>query len=121
MANDIVAVVERLIAAENSKNKDDAARELAADFTQITRMTGVEQRRDEYVKAVADPPPPERHRQLEPDPWVRQSGDLAVVRSVVETTERATPPATARFRNIHVLTREGGAWKCLAWQVTKLA
>ena len=86
MANDIVAVVERLIAAENSKNKDDAARELAADFTQITRMTGVEQRRDEYVKAVADPPPPERHRQLEPDPWVRQSGDLAVVRSVVETT-----------------------------------
>lgn len=121
MANtDIVSVVERLIEAENTRNAGASAAELATDFVGITRARGVEQDRDAMLQEVANPKSLVE-RQLEPERWVRQSGDVAVVRSVVVVYDGTSPPVVARFRNVHVLTREGDAWKCLAWQVTKLA
>jgi hypothetical protein len=118
---DITSVVERLVNAENARNADAARAELAADFSAITRGRGVEQDRDAMLKELANPPNPALQRRLEPDPWIRQSGDLAVVRSVVEVIDPTATPPTTRFRNTHVLSRAGGAWTCVAWQVTKLA
>jgi hypothetical protein len=122
MANvEIVSVIQRLVNAENTRNAAAADALLAADFVAITRVRGVEQDRAALLGEIGHPPGQPVERRLEPETWVRQSGDLAVVRSVVRTIDGSTPPVTARFRNVHVLTREGGEWKCLSWQVTKLA
>ena len=116
---EIVSVVEQLIEAENTAHADGASRLLAPDFTAITRARGVEQDRAQLLEELAHPPR-SLVRHLEGDPSVRQSGDLAVVRSVVVVTDGSSPPGVSRFRNTHVLTRQGDAWKCVAWQVTKL-
>jgi ketosteroid isomerase-like protein len=117
---DIVAVVEQLIEAENDHDADAAARLLAPDFAGITRARGVEQDRAGLLRAIGDTTGPSMHRRLEPDAWVRRSGDLAVVRSVVEVLDDSSPPGATRFRNVHVLIRHGEGWTCAAWQVTML-
>jgi ketosteroid isomerase-like protein len=117
---DIVAVVEQLIEAENTANADGASRLLAPDFTAITRARGVEQDRAALLDEVANPKS-SVERRLEGELSVRQSGDLAVARSVVAVLDGSSPPVLSRFRNIHVLTWHGDAWKCVAWQVTKLS
>jgi hypothetical protein len=116
---DVIAVVEQLIAAENGMDAAAAGRLLASDFAGITRGRGAEQDRAAMLVEVAHPKS-EVRRRLDGEPWVRQNGDLAVSRSVVETSD-GSPSSATRFRNTHVLTREGGAWKCVAWQVTKLS
>ena len=119
---DIVAVVQRLVQAENARDAVAAAALLAADFTAITRARGAEQDRAGLLQELANPANPGLERRLEPDVWVRESAGLAVARSIVQVIDASTtPPAVTRFRNVHVLTRDAGAWKCLAWQVTKLA
>lgn len=117
---DIVSVIEKLVNAENTRDPKLSASVLSKDFTGITRARGVEQNRDEMLEEVAHPKNPDERR-LEPKPWVRQSGDLAVVKSIVTMPDAAQPSGIKRFRNLHVLTREGGEWKCVAWQVTGLA
>lgn len=53
--------------------------------------------------------------------WVLESGGLGVVRSLITTGERAEPHTIlGRFRNIHVFGKQGGQWRCVAWQVTRL-
>lgn len=120
MTNDIVAVVERLIDAENARTPNLAASVLAPDFAAITRARGVEQDRAAMLQEMANPANPGFVRRLERDLWIRQSGDLAVVRSIVEMVDGSPLPAITRFRNTHVLTRDGDVWTCVAWQVTKL-
>jgi ketosteroid isomerase-like protein len=116
---DVIAVVEDLIAAENGMDATAAGRLLASDFAGITRGRGAEQDRAAMLVEVAHPKN-EVRRRLEGEPWVRQSGNLAVSRSVVEILD-GSPPVVTRFPNTHVLTREGSAWKCVAWQVTTLS
>jgi ketosteroid isomerase-like protein len=115
---DITAVVAQLIDAENAADTRAADRLLADDFTAITRARGVEQGRADLLDEIGKSKTPGQRR-LESDPWVRQNGDLAVVRSVV-TMPGESPAQLNRFRNTHVLARTGGQWKCVAWQVTKL-
>jgi ketosteroid isomerase-like protein len=120
MNAEIVAVVEDLIAAENTRNAEAAGRLLAPDFSAITRARGVEQDRAGLLYEIANPTSAVQ-RQIEGELSVRQSGDLAVVRSIVAVVdESSSPPGLRRFRNTHVLTWHGEAWKCAAWQVTKL-
>ena len=116
---DIVEVVQKLIEAENKKDATAAGRLLAPDFIAITRARGVEQDRTALLHEI-EHPMNVAERSLDGDVCVRQSGDLAVVRSVVAVLA-GSPPAVARFRNTHVLRLYDGAWKCLAWQVTKLS
>lgn len=116
---DIVEVVKKLIEAENNKDRTAAERLLATDFVAITRARGVEQDRTALLGEI-EHPTTVAERSVDGDVWVRQSGDLAVVRSVVAVLS-GSPPAVARFRNTHVLRLDDGAWKCAAWQVTKLS
>ena len=71
---------------------------------------------------IANPKDPNLIRKLEDEhDLVLESGNLAVIRSIVTTTDRTKPGLTpARNRNIHVLVNEQGNWRCIAWQVTKL-
>jgi len=116
---EIISVVEQLIEAENAANADAAGRLLAPDFTAITRARGVEQDRAQLLKELASPAS-SLMRRLEGEPSVRQSADLAVVRTVVVVTDGSSPPGVSRFRNTHILTRQADAWRCVAWQVTEL-
>ena len=96
-----------------------AAALLAPDFfTAITRARGVEQDRAALLHEIAHPQNP-LERRLEGELCVRQSGELAVVRSIVAVHNGSLP--LSRFRNIHVLASHADVWKCVAWQVTKLS
>jgi len=119
--DEILSVVARLVEAENTRDPKLSGSLLARDFTGITRARGVEQNREEMLDEVAHPKnTSERTLEKDPPPWVRQSGDLAVVKSVVTMPDLGAATGTKRFRNVHVLTREGRAWTCVAWQVTAL-
>lgn len=116
---DLVAVVTNLIEAENKNDGPAADRLLAPDFVAITRSHGAEHNRKELLNKIVNPGLT-FVRRIEGEPWVEHGADLAVVRSVVVILD-GSPPAEVRFRNTHVLKRYGDEWKCLAWQVTKLA
>lgn len=119
MRDDIINVVTRLFEAENSADADAARRLLSKDFIAITRARGVEQEREALLDELAHPKNPSVTRTLEGIPSAWQTGDLAFVRSIVSIQD-GEPPIAVRFRNLHILRREGDAWACLAWQVTKL-
>jgi hypothetical protein len=116
---DLVAVVKKLIEAENKNDATAPERLLARDFVAVTRSRGVEQDRTAMLREI-ELPANVAVRSLENDVWVRQCADLAVVRSIV-SVHAGSPPGVARFRNIHVLRLYDGEWKCVAWQVTKLS
>ncbi len=117
--SEIAAVVVGLFEAENAADAIAAGRYLSENFIAITRARGVEQGRQALLEELAHPENPSLHRRVEERPSVRQSGDLAVARSVVSILD-GSPPFATRFRNVHVLAREAGGWKCISWQVTKL-
>jgi ketosteroid isomerase-like protein len=118
--SEVTDLVRDLVAAENARDRASAEAILAEDFTAITRSSGVERNRDELLADIADPKR-SIHRKLGDDVWVQASGDLAVVLSVVTTTDEAAPAeAPKSFRNCHVFQPRDGQWKCVAWQVTAL-
>lgn len=132
-ADDLKKLVEDLVEAENTRNRDKADSILADDFIAITRSTGIEQNREELLGAIAEPDLA-ISRQLVSDAFriiPSEPDDLGVVRSVV-TTERRTEPGDeskapvpiASFRNLHVFKKQrdeqGEKWACILWQVTKL-
>ncbi len=122
---ELIEQVRQLIAAENEggeQGKKIADLILAQNFTMITRSNGVEEDRDNLLKAIANPSNPNLFRELEErEFWVRRLGDLGVVRSLITTKERAAPNTIlGRFRNIHIFENQQGQWRCVAWQVTRL-
>jgi len=116
-----IDLVRQLVEAENERNRAAAEAVLAEDFAAITRARGVEQDRDGLLDEIAQPKSSTVRRALGDDLWLHQSGDLAVVRSLVTTTDDAAPAdAPKTYRNLHVFERRDGRWKCLAWQVSEL-
>jgi hypothetical protein len=120
--DELVNLVRELIQAENERDGKKADRVLAPGFAAITRSRGEEQDREALLREIANPKNADLHRRLdERSCWVRHSGELGVVRSLVETGPRATPFAvTDIFRNTHVFERQAERWRCIAWQVTKM-
>jgi hypothetical protein len=115
-------VVRALIHAENERDAVTADRHLAVDFVGITRSAGHEQSREELLASISNPENPTLLRNLEVNQeWGEMGGGVAVVRSVVTTEQRQDPgQITGWFRNVHVLLRAGGEWKCVHWQATRL-
>jgi hypothetical protein len=116
------ALVITLIDAENTRDRQAADDVLAADFTQITRARGVEQARPALLDELEKPANTGILRSLVAGSLsTKTSGDLAVVRSLVETRDAAQPAAApGRFRNIHVFERQQNRWRCVIWQVTRV-
>jgi hypothetical protein len=119
-STDIARVVVQLIDAENAMDASAAEALPSTDFTAITRARGVEQNRTALLAELAKPAR-QVTRQLEGPAEVLASDTLGIARSVVAVYEGTPPALTGRFRNIHVLTRYGVSWQCVAWQVTKLS
>ena len=120
LETELIERVRALVDSENARDRERAAAILAEEFTAITRASGVERNRDELLADIADPKRSIR-RDLDDDVWVRNSGDVAVVKSLVTTVDEAAPAdPPRRFRNLHVFQKQTGEWKCVAWQVTEL-
>jgi hypothetical protein len=136
--SELIDLVCRLIEAENKGGKEGRAEAewiLAENFTRITRARNEEQNRSGLLGEIETRPNVNLRREVERREhegerseddadmiWVRCSGDLGVVRSIVLLTDRRSPQADpGKFRNTHVFERQEGRWWCVAWQVTKLA
>ncbi|MFG2001137.1 nuclear transport factor 2 family protein [Spirillospora sp. NPDC048911] len=119
-AHALVESVRGLVQAENDCDREAASGLLSADCAGITRARGVEQGREQLLSEIAAPQNPLLHREIDVEgAW--RSSNLGVVRSIVAVHDPAKrTESPARFRNLHVLTAEGGRWTCLAWQVTEL-
>lgn len=117
------ALVRALIDAENTRDRRKADEILAADFTAITRARGDEQSRERLLDEIAHPRNPTLRRTLiDTSVWTRNGGNLAVVRTLIETSDESNSAAApTRFRNIHVFERLGQDWRCVGWQVTMLS
>jgi len=121
----LLELVRQLVEAENEGGESGKAKArdiLAPNFIAITRASGDEENRDDLLKAIANPKNPNLVREFdEREFWVRECGDLGVVRSLITTKERPNPKTIlGRFRNIHVFENQQEQWRCAAWQVTKL-
>jgi hypothetical protein len=107
--------VRDLVTAENNKDDKIADRILSPNFIAITRGKGIEERRDDLLRAIANPENPDILRQIVPDElWERASDNLGVVRSVITTHNRSNPGTIlGRFRNLvkagSTAYRRGGA------------
>jgi len=120
----LIELVRQFVEAENDGGKHGKVKAdpiLAPNFIAITRSSGDEESRDDLLKAIANPKNPNLVRDFdEREFWVRECGDLGVVRSLITTKERSNPKTIlGRFRNIHVFENQQGQWRCVAWQVTK--
>jgi hypothetical protein len=120
--HDTVHIVGQLIEAENERDRTKAEHILAQNFIAITRARGEEQNKEQLLNEIANPKNPNLLRKLEDEhDRVLESENLAVVRSLLTTTDRTKSDSTPEwYRNIHVLIKEQGNWRCTAWQVTKL-
>mgnify|MGYP002776993797 CR=1 FL=1 len=117
----LVDQVRRLLSAENQADATAAEALLAPGFVRITRASGREEDRAALLAAIASPARPGLWRHLvesETRAWIH--GGLGVVSSVVQTRPPVAGEPSGRFRNLHVFERDGGAWRCVAWQVTRL-
>jgi ketosteroid isomerase-like protein len=119
---ELIEVVRELLRCENGADADRAGQILSEGFLGLTRAKGVERTRVELLDDIAHPKNPDIERELEAGTSsVRVAPDLAVTRTVVVTGNRRDAAAPhQRFRNTHVFEREGGVWRCVAWQVTEL-
>jgi len=147
--DDLRAPIERLIRDENlgkTGGAHEARKILDDDFLGITRATGREQEREEYLEEVAaaddtsqkddknkwrwlDIADPATAPDLvEPGSKGRRKrtklkvvGDAAVVRAVVSTrVPGTTDQVEGRYRNTFTLIRRPSGWRVVAWQVTEL-
>jgi hypothetical protein len=120
--HDTVHIVGELIKAEDERDRTKAESFLAQNFIAITRARGEEQNKEQLLSEIANPKNPNLIRKLEREhDLVLESGNLAVIRSLVTTIDRTKPDSIPEwYRNIHVLVKEQGNWRCIAWQVTKL-
>jgi hypothetical protein len=119
---ELLTVVREIVACENDADATRAAQIISERFGGITRAKGTERDRAELLDDIAHPGNRDFQRQLEVgSTWFSIVGDLAVVRTVVTTSNRRdTSVQPQRFRNTHVFEREAGTWRCVAWQVTEL-
>lgn len=115
-------VVAELIRSENERDAPLADRYLAVGFTGITRAAGFEESREQILETIANPLNPDLVRTLQVDHvWSNDEAGLAIVRSLVTTERRGAPGVQdGAYRNVHVLLLEGGTWRCVHWQATKL-
>jgi len=123
----LIGLVRQIIDAENEggeggRSKADLV--LAHNFTRITRSSGQEQGRDDLLKAIAIASAGDANPlrvPIEREFWPLHSDSVGVVHSLVATHGRSDPKRTLScFRNTHVFEKQDGAWRCVAWQVTRL-
>lgn len=119
----LASIVALLIEAENKASWEQADRVLSSKFRGITRADGTEQDREGVRRAIE-----RQHGQDSVRDFDRSSVDVihgtdaGVVRSVVLLRQRSDPSAVVgRFRNTHSFCLEGSEWRCVGWQVTRLA
>ena len=117
LKNQLTALNEHILQAEEAGLTDDLATLLHEDFT-IIRTSGKKENRQAFLDAV--PANANRGRtadQLEIHPY----GDCAVVIICVTTSQNKDgAPAVGRFWNTRVFIRQSGQWRCVAWQVTEI-
>ncbi|WP_395110159.1 nuclear transport factor 2 family protein [Actinomadura sp. SCN-SB] len=121
---DLVEPVRQLVEAENHRDRNTADRVLSESCVGVTRAGGIEQTREEFLDELASPRDLRLHRELDVvGAWSRRYPIFGVVRSIVTTRDRSRidHAVKGRFRNLHVLVLEDERWRCLAWQVTRLA
>ena len=137
-SRDIAHSVHQLFRAENRAyqgNSDDtlaAGTErkvvesiLAADFIQITRGKGQVLTRAGLVEDISENARPEFRRhvsraQTEVDLF-SESGVAVATTLLPATNHGNTAIEQASYRNLHVFVNRDGVWKCVVWQVTKVA
>jgi ketosteroid isomerase-like protein len=123
--DEIRELVRKLFRAENHPgDKGAAADVLATDYIPIVRARGqVDRNRDDTLDKIAGASP-SFHRHVDRaqiDVHLFPEGQVAIVTSLLPTTDSATKPATeASFRNMHVFLKRSDGWKCVAWQVTRV-
>jgi hypothetical protein len=116
-------IIKNLLDAENNGKSEIAKPYLSEDFIAITRSKGLEQNKEELIKAIDESTKDKKKiesdnkqekRRLERDHFkVFYWNNVAVSRSIVNFQNE-------KFRNIHVFVNEKGNWLCKMWQVTKL-
>ncbi|MFI6537036.1 DUF4440 domain-containing protein [Nonomuraea sp. NPDC050547] len=111
------ALVRSLIEAENSCDREAAARLPSAGSIAITRAKGREQNRESLLDEIATPADPTLRRRLEA---VEVVPPRAIGRCAVRSLVATDGPQPGRFRNLHLLEDEAGSWRCVLWQVTEL-
>ena len=116
-ANELDALNERILQAEEEGLKDEIASLLHKNFT-IIRASGAKQDRQTFLDAVSSNT--NRGRTTE-QPDVRLYGDCAVFTCIVITTQNSDGTLNpGRFWNTRLFVREQKQWRCAAWQTTKI-
>jgi ketosteroid isomerase-like protein len=116
---EVLAAQDRRFAATVAGDVEALGRILGDEVT-YTHSNGAVESRDQYLEAIRAGT--YRYRSLTPEERrVRLLGDVAVVtgscRVVVETGERTLE---GRLRFTAVYARQGGEWRLVVWQSTRL-
>src|SRR5262245_1726830 len=114
---EIKCLNELILQYEESGDAEKLKPLLAESFT-ILRSNGERQDRQAFLNAVGSNK--NRGRRAE-QPQVQLAGDTALYTCIVETTRNPDcTPNPGRFLNNRMFTREGGEWRCAAWQVSRI-
>jgi len=116
--NKVAGLNDDLTAAEETGDAEKVKKMIGNDFV-IVRATGVRQEREEYVKKIAE----NAGRGRKPEETKVQVYDRTALYSGVISTKKIGGAEGERdkFRNVRMWREEGGEWKCIYWQVTKVA
>ena len=121
----VTALVRKLFAAENERNRDEADKILSSDYVPITRGTGQADRdRAETLSKIAGGRAEFRRLidRAKIDVALFVDGRVAIATSLLPTEDgKDKPPTLADYRNTQVFVKEDNGWRCVAWQVTKVA
>jgi hypothetical protein len=115
-----------IVSPDNTPNSIRLVAEgiLAGDYLPVTRGKGqVDRDRDDTLaKIITGPPSFRRHvDRAEIQVALFLDGRVAIGRTLLPTTDsRDNPPSEAAYRNMHVFLKRDNAWKCVAWQVTRV-
>ena len=118
----LTSLVRKLIGAENAGSRRDADQILSSAFLGITRADGSEQDREALLQAIEAAQGRGRVREMEEPVQVSLGSETALVRGIVAVRAEADQKAIiSRFRNTLTFRLEGSDWRCIGWQVTRLA
>lgn len=116
---ELTTAVGQLLQAENDARPKAVGSLLSPRFIAITRSDGRELGREEFLQSVGVNGAGTDSRRLEAPPQILAAKTLGAARFVVEVAGPATQ--ILRFRNTLLFEHLGDGWRCLSWQVTRLA
>ena len=116
--NKVAELNDDLTAAEETGDAKKVEKLIGNDFV-IVRATGVRQERDAYIGKIAE----NAGRDRRPEESKVEVYDRTALYTGVITTKKigGTEGGRDSFRNVRMWREMGGEWKCIYWQVTRVA